>query len=71
MVRLVVRLVVRRRVSPRCPVLVVAGTAASAVSPDLRPLGVLLFAAAASPRPAPCPPGSLPHRACPDRDGTA
>ncbi|WP_327413815.1 hypothetical protein [Streptomyces sp. NBC_01233] len=63
LVWLLVQLAVQRRISPWRPVMVVLGTAATAVSLDLLPLGALFFAAAlfpptrpaARPLDAPCP----------------
>ncbi|WP_109778777.1 hypothetical protein [Streptomyces sp. CG 926] len=50
---LLVHLAVQRRVSPWRPVMVVLGTATSAVSLDLLPLGALFFTAALLPRALP------------------
>ncbi len=50
---LLVQLAVQRRVSPWRPVMVVLGTATTAVSLDLLPLGALFFTAALLPRSLP------------------
>ncbi|MFG2991234.1 hypothetical protein ACGFZK_18445 [Streptomyces sp. NPDC048257] len=64
---LLVHLAVQRRVSPWRPVMVLLGTATTAVSLDLLPLGALFFTAALLPRSLPLPPGT----ARPDRQDTA
>lgn len=55
LVWLLVQLAVQRRISPWRPVLVVLGTATTAVSLDLLPLGALLFTAALAPLGRPLP----------------